>query len=60
MDVKSRFQLFISWLGVIGGWMAEQLSRVTLSHVVLSLTGLYTCLQIYVLVRDKIFRRSLR
>ena len=37
-------------------WAGATLGGITLSGVVLSLTGLYTALQIYILFRDKIWR----
>jgi hypothetical protein len=42
-------RLFVIWAGTIWG-------LVTLQGVVLTLTALFTALQIYVLVRDKIWK----
>jgi len=41
------FKMALAWLGYVVGY-------ITLQQVVLFLTGLYTALQIYLLVRDRI------
>lgn len=43
------FKMALAWLGYVVGY-------ITLQQVVLFLTGLYTALQIYLLVRDRIIR----
>lgn len=43
------FKMAVAWLGYVIG-------SVTLQDIVLALTGLYTGLQIYLLVRDRIIR----
>lgn len=50
-DLNVAFlKLAVIWVGTLFGGL-------TLSGLVLSLTAIYTCLQIYILVRDKICRR---
>lgn len=41
------FKLLIAWTGALIG-------SITLQHIVLVLTGIYTAVQLYVLIRDKI------
>jgi hypothetical protein len=48
-DLLALMRLFVIWAGTIWG-------LVTLQGVVLTLTALFTALQIYVLVRDKIWK----
>lgn len=38
-------------------WAGAVLGAITLQQVVLCLTGVYTLIQIYVLVRDKLIRQ---
>ena len=38
-------------------WAGNWLGSITLQTIVLGLTGVYTGLQLYVLVRDRIWRR---
>ncbi len=38
-------------------WFGTMVGGITLSGIVLGLTGVFTALQIYILVRDKIWRR---
>lgn len=45
------WKVAIAWLGTVFGC-------VTLSGTVLTLTALFTALQIYVLVRDKIWKKK--
>ena len=42
-------KMALAWLGCVIG-------SITLQQVVLALTGLYTALQIYLLIRDRIIR----
>lgn len=42
-------KMALAWLGYVIG-------SITLQQVVLALTGLYTALQIYLLIRDRIIR----
>ena len=44
-------KLVVAWLGYVIG-------AITLQQVVLALTGLYTALQIYLLIRDRIIRKE--
>ncbi len=44
-------RLAAAWAGTFGGVVSGQ-------EIVLGLTALYTVLQIFVLLRDKVFRRS--
>lgn len=44
-------KMAVAWLGYVVG-------SITLQQVVLFLTGLYTALQIYLLVRDRIMRKD--
>ena len=37
-------------------WLGAALGRITLQDVVLALTGIYTAAQLFVLVRDKIWK----
>jgi hypothetical protein len=46
---QALFKLLLAWMGYV-------LGSITLQQVVLALTGVYTMLQIYLLVRDKIIR----
>ncbi|HET8695752.1 MAG TPA: hypothetical protein VFM33_13855 [Aquabacterium sp.] len=46
-------KLLLAWLGYAVG-------SITLQQIVLALTGVYTLLQIYLLVRDKIIRDRAR
>lgn len=45
------FKMALAWLGYVVG-------SITLQQVVLFLTGLYTALQIYLLVRDRIITKG--
>lgn len=47
----SAARLAVAWLSMIFG-------QITLSRVALALTVVYTALQIYVLIRDKILQRK--
>ena len=47
------FKILVAWLGYVVG-------SITLQQVVLALTGVYTLLQIFLLVRDKIIRDRAR
>ena len=38
-------------------WIGTMVGGVTLSGIVLTLTGLFTALQIFILVRDKLWRK---
>jgi len=42
-------KVLIAWTGAVWG-------AITLQHVVLGLTAIYTAVQLYVLIRDKIIR----
>ena len=46
----AMFKLMIAWAGALIG-------SITLQHIVLVLTGIYTAVQLYILVRDKILDR---
>lgn len=51
-DINTAFwKVTVAWLGTVFG-------GVTLSGTVLTLTALFTALQIYVLVRDKIWKKK--
>lgn len=43
-------------LKVLIAWLGTVLGSITLQQIVLTLTLIYTALQVYVLVRDKIVR----
>jgi len=45
-------------LKVLVAWVGTVFGGITLSGLVLSLTAIYTALQIYILVRDKIVRKA--
>lgn len=44
-------KMVLAWLGYVVG-------SITLQQVVLALTGLYTALQIYLLIRDRFIRKE--
>lgn len=47
--LPAMIKVLIAWTGAVWG-------AITLQHVVLLLTAVYTAIQLYVLVRDKIIR----
>ena len=56
--VMESIKVSIAWVGgLIGTLLAKVAAYLTLSNVVLSATLVYTVLQIFILARDKIFRR---
>ncbi|MBU9608258.1 hypothetical protein LGN12_12945 [Burkholderia multivorans] len=56
--LAQSFRVCIVWLGSLAGTLLARVEAyLTLSNVVLTATLIYTVLQIYVLVRDKIVRR---
>jgi hypothetical protein len=46
-----------AWLKMALAWVLTTIGNVTLQHVATGLAIIYTVLQIYVLVRDRILRR---
>jgi hypothetical protein len=50
-DAGASMRLLIAWAGAA-------LGALTLQHVVLLLTAIYTAIQTYVLLRDKVFNRE--
>lgn len=56
--VMESVKVSIAWVGgLIGTLLGKVEAYLTLSNVVLSATLVYTVLQIFILTRDKIFRR---
>ncbi|KVG31461.1 hypothetical protein [Burkholderia diffusa] len=56
--VMESIKVSIAWVGgLIGTLLGQVAAYLTLSNVVLSATLVYTVLQIFILARDKIFRR---
>ncbi|MCA7902626.1 hypothetical protein LGM39_24970 [Burkholderia cepacia] len=56
--VMESIKVSIAWVGgLIGTLLGQVAAYLTLSNVVLSATLVYTALQIFILARDKIFRR---
>jgi hypothetical protein len=53
MDKNSWWMVAISWLGTVIGHFVEQ---ITLSRLVLFSTFVFTVLQIYILMRDKVIK----
>jgi uncharacterized membrane protein len=47
----------VAWLKLIGVWIAALGSFITLQHLLMFATLIYTLLQVYVLVRDKIIKK---
>lgn len=50
-DITTWFKVAIAWVGTLAGSITGQ-------EAVLFLTGVFTALQIYVLLRDKVFNRK--
>ncbi|WP_416268599.1 hypothetical protein SD235_00055 [Burkholderia cepacia] len=56
--VVESIKVSIAWVGgLIGTLLGQVAAYLTLSNVVLSAILVYTALQIFILARDKIFRR---
>ncbi|ARK96175.1 MULTISPECIES: hypothetical protein [Burkholderiaceae] len=56
--VMESIKVSIAWVGgLIGTLLGQVAAYLTLSNVVLSATLVYTVLQIFILARDKVFRR---
>lgn len=56
--VMESIKVSIAWVGgLIGTLLGQVAAYLTLSNVVLSATLVYTVLQIFILARDKLFRR---
>jgi len=47
-----------AWFKLALAWFGALLGSITLQHIVLFATLVFTVLQIYVLIRDKILRRE--
>lgn len=47
----------VAWFKLIGVWIAALASSISLQHLLMFATLIYTLLQVYVLVRDKIIKK---
>ncbi|MFN7817790.1 MAG: hypothetical protein ACK5OQ_16295 [Burkholderiales bacterium] len=47
----------VAWLKLLGVWAAAVASSITLQHLLMFVTLVYTLLQVYILVRDKIIKK---
>lgn len=47
----------VAWVKLLGVWAAAVASSITLQHLMMFVTLVYTLLQVYILVRDKIIKK---